>query len=61
VSRKHFEAFARMIVELRNRIGEHERRLVARQLACTLSEYNTRFDHDRFLKACFPELSEEQP
>jgi hypothetical protein len=58
VSRKHFEAIAQLITDLKDRIGEKERRIIAHELANTLSQFNGMFDRGRFLAAC--ELSKEE-
>lgn len=58
MTRKHFEAFAAMIRDLRGEMLERDRATVAHKLVPILSEANPNFDALRFIKVCKLELDQ---
>ena len=54
MTRKHFEAMARIIAEAKNHAEdpEYTRQYIRDQLAIMAQLENERFDVDRFMKAC---------
>ena len=57
MTRKHFEAIAKVMNAWRGAIDDESHRYLSLELAGVLQEANERFDKQRFLKACEGPLS----
>lgn len=60
MSRKHFQAFANMILGLKDKIPEQYREQLTEEMIKVFERENPRFDDERFRTACGIETNAER-